>query len=47
MFRRPRWALAVAVALTAALLGGASAGGAFTDDVEVNDTATSLHQPRS
>lgn len=46
-FRQPRWALAGAVALALALLGGASAAGAFTDDVEVDDTRTSLHLPRS
>ncbi|MFE5919129.1 hypothetical protein ACWCQZ_43615 [Streptomyces sp. NPDC002285] len=44
---QPRWALAVAAALTTALLGGASAAGAFTDDVEVDDTRTSLQLSRS
>ncbi len=46
-FRKPRLALAVAAALAVALLGGASAAGAFADDVEVHDTQTSLHLPRS
>lgn len=46
-FWQPRWALVGAVALAIALFGGASAGGAFTDDVEVDDTRTSLHLPRS
>ncbi|MFE6331614.1 hypothetical protein ACFVOK_00120 [Streptomyces sp. NPDC057798] len=45
--RRPRWALAGVVALTAVLLGGTLAGGALTDDVEVDDTRTSLQVPRS
>ncbi|MER6677456.1 helix-turn-helix transcriptional regulator [Streptomyces sp. NPDC000983] len=45
--RRPRWALAAAAALAAALLGGASFGGAFTDDIEVDTTRTSLHLPHS
>lgn len=44
-FWRPRWALAVAVAL--ALFGGATVGGGFTDDVEVDDARTSLYLPRS
>jgi hypothetical protein len=44
---RSRWALAGAAALATALLGGASAAGAFTDDVEVEETRTSLHLPRS
>ncbi len=45
--RQSRWALAGAVALTTALLGGASGADAFTDDVEVEQTRTSLHLPRS
>ncbi|MEU9188422.1 hypothetical protein AB0D14_28595 [Streptomyces sp. NPDC048484] len=46
-FWQPRWALAGAVALATAFLGGASAVGAFTDDVEVDveETRTSLHLP--
>ncbi|MBT3149338.1 hypothetical protein HTV45_00140 [Streptomyces sp. CHD11] len=44
---KPRSALAAAVALVAALLGGASAAGAFADDAEVEQTVTSLHLPRS
>ncbi|MDN3028962.1 hypothetical protein [Streptomyces sp. S.PB5] len=46
-FRQPRWAFSGAVALVAALLGGVSAAGAFTADVEVEQTQTSLHLPRS
>ncbi|MGW0915420.1 hypothetical protein ACWD1Z_27270 [Streptomyces sp. NPDC002784] len=45
--RRPRWALAGVLALAAALLGGTLAAGAHTDDVEVDDTRTSLQLPRS
>ncbi|MFE0172890.1 hypothetical protein ACFWZ2_11275 [Streptomyces sp. NPDC059002] len=39
--RRPRLAWVAAVALVAALLGGAAAGGAFTDEQEVRQTQTS------
>ncbi|MBD0839399.1 hypothetical protein [Streptomyces sp. TRM68416] len=46
-FGRPGRALAGAVALVGVLLAGASAAGAFTDDVEVERTRTSLHLPRS
>ncbi|WP_282700484.1 hypothetical protein [Streptomyces sp. CC219B] len=46
-FGRPGRALAGAVALAGVLLAGASAAGAFTDDVEVERTRTSLHLPRS
>ncbi|MFE6410127.1 hypothetical protein ACFVOR_24710 [Streptomyces sp. NPDC057837] len=46
-FWQPRWALACAVVLVTTLLGGASAAGAFTEDVEVEETQTSLHLPRS
>ncbi|MFF3484471.1 hypothetical protein ACFYXC_14535 [Streptomyces sp. NPDC002701] len=43
--RRPRWAFVLAAALATALLGGASAAGAFIDDIEVEKTRTSLHLP--
>jgi hypothetical protein len=45
-YRRPRWVLAGAAALATLLLAGASAVGAVTDDVEVEETWTSLHLPR-
>ena len=49
--RRSSWprrrTFAMAVALATALLGGVSAAGAFSDDVEVEQTGTSLRQPRS
>jgi hypothetical protein len=45
--RRPRWALAGVLTLAAALLGGTLAAGALTEDVEVDDTRTSLRLPRS
>ncbi|MDX2600563.1 hypothetical protein PV379_12465 [Streptomyces caniscabiei] len=49
--RRASWprrrTFAMAVVLAAALLGGASAAGALSDDVEVERTGTSLRPPRS
>ncbi|MEE1760870.1 MULTISPECIES: hypothetical protein [unclassified Streptomyces] len=49
--RRSSWprrrTFAMAVALATALLGGVSAAGAFSDDVEVEQTGTSLRQARS
>ncbi|TPQ21028.1 helix-turn-helix domain-containing protein [Streptomyces sporangiiformans] len=39
---RSRWAFVGAAALVTALLGGAVASGAFTDDQEVHETRTSL-----
>ncbi|MFF4053307.1 helix-turn-helix domain-containing protein [Streptomyces chartreusis] len=46
-YRPSRWALAAATALAGALLAGASGAGAFTDDVEVDQTPTSLQLPHS
>ncbi|MEI5522048.1 hypothetical protein WB401_03705 [Streptomyces brasiliscabiei] len=46
-FRHSRRAFAAAAALIAALLAGATAAGALTDDVEIERTRTSLHLPRS
>ncbi|PSM44666.1 hypothetical protein C6Y14_00520 [Streptomyces dioscori] len=40
--RRSRWAVVAAAALVTALLGGATASGAFTDDEEVLRTSTSV-----
>ncbi|MDT0569103.1 hypothetical protein RM704_16760 [Streptomyces sp. DSM 3412] len=45
--RPRRRTLAMAVAVATALLGGVTATGTFTDDVEVEQTRTSLHLPRS
>lgn len=45
--RPRRRTLAMAAALATALLGGVTAAGTFTDDVEVERTRTSLHMPRS